>query len=541
MSCKFKNNEGMGMIKKFILSAHTKPIISSAHTKPTPPHRFIQGIKDFFLDLLGDTQKVMSFLGKICGEEGPPFTKQESMKNRLPAHLFELLQALKESSSFRDDSTKSEFLNLVAYETRPDTPDDFGITSYLTFMDSLIDHAEDVKELRSKGILLNSFGTDEEVANLFKEIAQNLVPNPHAFFDAKLKIEQQYSSRRKAWIAELKNTHFAGPWTFLAFIAALFVIALQVAGLVLSAFQTYYAGIPNDLTKQGKPMTLSKLMSSLSISPSNNPDFHRLTPIVVRYGLLILQKHEDNNVDDGDDGDWFRNEDPNAFYTAYGDLFWSKLSRDTSSGNWFHANMARDSQSFINVLIGNEFKDVFRGLTSLVDVGGEMNRHTFKIEPLPPFQRGILWLYKPDFIRRFRTSKCDHSNRKPAAATPFGCAHWVNSPCAQPASNIRVFNRTRQARCDRLDSKALPGNRSQSKNAITGSGKVIVIDMVIENPELDDESFQAQLFIDMLMMVFLGSKERNKKELEKLFFDAGFTSYKIILTLGLRSVIELYP
>ncbi|PHU13444.1 hypothetical protein BC332_14649 [Capsicum chinense] len=314
----------------------------------------------------------------------------------LPAHLLELLKthlidpnAFSEGGCYLralltlppltiDDSTKSEFLNLVAYETRPDTPDEFGITSYLTFMDSLIDHAEDVKELRSKGILLNSFGTDEEVANLFKEIAQNLVPNPHAFFDAKLKIEQQYSSRRKAWIAELKNTHFAGPWTFLAFIAALFVIALQVAGLVLSAFQTYYAGhdkkgcIPNDLTKQGKPMTLSKLMSSLSISPSNNPDFHRLTPIVVRYGLLILQKHEDNNVDDGDDGDWFRNEDPNAFYTAYGDLFWSKLSRDTSSGNWFHANMARDSQSFINVLIGNEFKDVFKGLTSLVDVGGEM-------------------------------------------------------------------------------------------------------------------------------------------------------------------------
>ncbi|KAM3342204.1 hypothetical protein P3S68_027170 [Capsicum galapagoense] len=76
MSCKFKNNEGMGMIKKFI---------SSAHTKPAPPHGFIQGIKDFFLDLFGDSQKVMSFLGKIFGEEGTPFTKQESMKNRLPA------------------------------------------------------------------------------------------------------------------------------------------------------------------------------------------------------------------------------------------------------------------------------------------------------------------------------------------------------------------------------------------------------------------------------------------------------------------------
>ncbi|PHU20660.1 hypothetical protein BC332_11811 [Capsicum chinense] len=140
-----------------------------------------------------------------------------------------------------NDSTKSEFLNLVAYEACPDTPDDFRVTSYICFIRSLIDNAEDhVKELRSKSILLNFFGTDEEVADLFKEIARNLVPNPHAFVDVKYKIEEHCSSRRKAWIAELRNTHFASPWTFLAFIAALFVISLQVAGLVLSAFQTYY-------------------------------------------------------------------------------------------------------------------------------------------------------------------------------------------------------------------------------------------------------------------------------------------------------------
>ncbi|KAM3288679.1 hypothetical protein P3S67_022109 [Capsicum chacoense] len=207
----------------------------------------------------------MSFLGKICGEEGPPFTKQESMKNWLPAHLLELLKthlidpnAFSEGgcylrgewcpyrsamelrragicfmpgksrrlsdikfASFHcsahltlpritiDDSTKAEFLNLVAYEACPDTPDDFAITSYICFMRSLIDNAEDVKELRSKDILLNFFGTDEEVANLFKEIALNLVPNPHAFVDVKYKIQKQCSSRRKAWFAELKNTHFA--------------------------------------------------------------------------------------------------------------------------------------------------------------------------------------------------------------------------------------------------------------------------------------------------------------------------------------------
>ncbi|XP_060213705.1 uncharacterized protein LOC132640912 [Lycium barbarum] len=101
-----------------------------------------------------------------------------------------------------DDSTKSEFLNLVAYEACPDTPDDFGVTSYLSFMDSLIDHAEDMKELRSKGILLNFLGSDQEVADLFNEIARDLVPNPHAFVDVKDKIDKHCNSKRKIWIAE---------------------------------------------------------------------------------------------------------------------------------------------------------------------------------------------------------------------------------------------------------------------------------------------------------------------------------------------------
>ncbi|XP_059295409.1 UPF0481 protein At3g47200-like [Lycium ferocissimum] len=143
-----------------------------------------------------------------------------------------------------DDSTKSEFLNLVAYEACPDTPDDFGVTSYLCFMDSLIDHAEDVKELRSKGILLNYLGSDQEVADLFNEIARDLVPNPHAFVDVKRQIEDHYKSRTKIWIAEWKNTHFTTPWTLFAFIAALFVIGLQITDTFLAGVQTYYAVHP---------------------------------------------------------------------------------------------------------------------------------------------------------------------------------------------------------------------------------------------------------------------------------------------------------
>ncbi|KAL7170216.1 hypothetical protein ACSBR2_035139 [Camellia fascicularis] len=79
-----------------------------------------------------------------------------------------------------DDSTQSLLLNLAAYEMRSDSPNDFRITSYIWFTDTLIDHADDMKELRKKGILLNYLGSDEEVVGLFNEIAKNLAPNSQA-------------------------------------------------------------------------------------------------------------------------------------------------------------------------------------------------------------------------------------------------------------------------------------------------------------------------------------------------------------------------
>lgn len=82
------------------------------------------------------------------------------------------------------------------------------------------------------------------------------------------------------------------------------------------------------------------------------------------------------------------------------------------------------------------------------------------------------------------------------------------------------------------------------KEAITRNnkkGKVIIIDMMIESQKGDEESTETQLFFDMLMMVLVSGKERNKKEWAKLFFDAGFSDYKITPVLGLRSLIEVYP
>ncbi|KAK3218151.1 hypothetical protein Dsin_012121 [Dipteronia sinensis] len=147
---------------------------------------------------------------------------------------FFIHQSLKLPPITIDDSTKSMLLNLVAYEACPDAPDDLGVSSYICFMDSLIDHAEDVKELRSIGILLNFLGSDQQVADLFNQIADNLVPNPHVYAHVKNKLERHYRNKIKIWLSEWLHTHFTSPWTVLAFVGAIFA-------LVLSVIQTYEA------------------------------------------------------------------------------------------------------------------------------------------------------------------------------------------------------------------------------------------------------------------------------------------------------------
>lgn len=72
-------------------------------------------------------------------------------------------------------------------------------------------------------------------------------------------------------------------------------------------------------------------------------------------------------------------------------------------------------------------------------------------------------------------------------------------------------------------------------------GKVIIIEMVLDEKERDKESIETQLCCDVLMMTAFNGRERNEKEWKSLFLAAGFSDYNIIPILGLRSLIEVYP
>ena len=153
-----------------------------------------------------------------------------------------------------DDSTRPMFLNLIAYEMCLDFQNDFAITSYISFLDSLIDEPSDVKMLRNAGILYNYLGSDDEVAQVFNEIGTDLVPNIEIYSEVKSQIQDLYKKQGRTWIPQVLHEHFSSPWTLTAFFGALLVLALTI-------IQTWYA-VDSSCDNLCKKLTPDKICKS---------------------------------------------------------------------------------------------------------------------------------------------------------------------------------------------------------------------------------------------------------------------------------------
>ncbi|TXG70152.1 hypothetical protein EZV62_005087 [Acer yangbiense] len=131
-----------------------------------------------------------------------------------------------------NDSTAAKFLNMAAYEMCPDFHNDFEVSSYICFLDSLIDRAEDVKALREKKILHNALGSDEEVAKLFNEISRDLAPNKDKYYsEVKRNIQKYCNSIWMKWLSQFfqdLRDYFKRRWSLLAFIGAFLALASSI-------------------------------------------------------------------------------------------------------------------------------------------------------------------------------------------------------------------------------------------------------------------------------------------------------------------------
>ncbi|XP_076924804.1 trans-resveratrol di-O-methyltransferase-like [Bidens hawaiensis] len=72
-------------------------------------------------------------------------------------------------------------------------------------------------------------------------------------------------------------------------------------------------------------------------------------------------------------------------------------------------------------------------------------------------------------------------------------------------------------------------------------GKVIMIDIVLDEAQDRHEITETKMVFDVLMMVLVTGRERTKVEWEQLFLEAGFSQCKITPNFGMRSVMEVLP
>ncbi|XP_048140499.1 UPF0481 protein At3g47200-like [Rhodamnia argentea] len=127
-----------------------------------------------------------------------------------------------------DDDTESMFLNLIAFE-RFHVEAGTEVTSYIFFMDNLIDKERDVALLRKEGIIENYMESDEAAAKLFNLLAKDLMLDPRSRLRGEIKKVRAYcKERRHQWRASLMHTHFRNPWVILSLIAAFLLFVLTI-------------------------------------------------------------------------------------------------------------------------------------------------------------------------------------------------------------------------------------------------------------------------------------------------------------------------
>ncbi|KAF3777073.1 hypothetical protein EJ110_NYTH46904 [Nymphaea thermarum] len=133
-----------------------------------------------------------------------------------------------------DETTEGVFMNMVAFE-RMHPESGTEVTSFLSFMDALIDTADDVSFLSNEGIVKNSLGSDKAAAKIFNKLGIHGMCNP--FDEIQQEVQKYASPYMQEWWAHFKRTHFTSPWTVLSFIGALFFILITIV-------QTAYTVLP---------------------------------------------------------------------------------------------------------------------------------------------------------------------------------------------------------------------------------------------------------------------------------------------------------
>ncbi|XP_049365784.1 trans-resveratrol di-O-methyltransferase-like [Solanum verrucosum] len=312
--------------------------------------------------------------------------------------------------------------------------------------------------------------------------------------------------------------------------------------------------IPDIIYSHGRAMTLSNLLNALPINKLKGHDcIYRLMRILIHAGFFIqgeesylltptsrlllkndplslalfVQAQLDPILMDlwHSLSEWFTNRDSTPFATTHGKPLFEYAGDDPRVNRLLNEAMGRDARLIISVLIKNG-KGVFEGLKSLVDVGGGTGTVAKAISnAFPELKCSVFDL--PHVVEGLEGgNNLSYIGGDMFKSVPSAHAillKWILHDWSDE-DYVKILKKCKEA---------IPSKEN--------GGKVIVIDIVIDNEKRDNKSLETQLFSDVLMMVHVSGKERNEQEWVKLFSDSGFSHYKISHILGLRSVIEVYP
>nr|TKW26353.1 hypothetical protein SEVIR_3G183000v2 [Setaria viridis] len=321
--------------------------------------------------------------------------------------------------------------------------------------------------------------------------------------------------------------------------------------------------IADAIHHHGGGATLPQIAARVTPHPSKTPHLRRLMRVLAATGVLSVQPHPPTGSGDDDEpmytltpmsrllvgsrnlvpvtalvlhptmvtpffdlGKWLQREelpDPGIFKKAHGEALWERTSRDAAFDALINDGMVSDSRFIMDIAI-EECAGAFRGIGYLVDVGGGLGAAAQAISrAFPDVKCSVL-----DF---------DHVVAKAPSGTKVryvGGDMFESIPPVDAMFFKWVLHDWGRGVCH--DTEELQKSYSSKRKG----GKVIIMDIVIGAGPSDPRYKEMQALFDIYMMVVNG-KERSEQEWKKIFFEAGFSDYKITPVLGVRSIIEVYP
>ncbi|KAK6912625.1 Protein of unknown function DUF247, plant [Dillenia turbinata] len=130
---------------------------------------------------------------------------------------------------------------LIAYEHCH--KEDKRISSYVIFMDSIIDTAKDVEVLEKCEIIQNRLGEYEDVSNLFNILHKETITDDNEFLYDRIcvSLDKHYKFNAVRWRATchkwkkiLDRDYFGNPWSVISVIAASILLVLTFIQAVCS-------------------------------------------------------------------------------------------------------------------------------------------------------------------------------------------------------------------------------------------------------------------------------------------------------------------